>query len=162
MNVFIEVSWSRGCARGVGADREVRFTVSHGTFRKDYAADLVMNGRVVTEVKTAERINETHRTQTLNYLYLSNTRHATLLNFRAAKVGYEFLSTRLDAATRRKMRWADHDWRPSSSGCRAAKECLPAIVAEWGGFLEIGVYREAICHVAEAHGQLVPIHCAAR
>lgn len=149
-------------SKGLAVSREVRVVVSHLSYRKDYAMDLVVGDRVVVEAKTAERIVAAHKAQGMNYLYLSNTQHGTLLNFRPAKVEHEFLSTRLDAALRRRIRWSLSAWKPLSPACVLLRDCLHDIAIDWGCFLETTLYREALAQLTNTHEQLVAIHSHSR
>ena len=55
---------------GLGtAEREVRITVTHASFRKDYSMDLLLNHGLMLEAKVAEAIVAAHLTQGLNYLF---------------------------------------------------------------------------------------------
>jgi GxxExxY protein len=54
-----------------------------------YYADLVVDDKVVVEVKSAEEINDTHRAQILNYLRISGLRVGLLINFAKPKLKYE-------------------------------------------------------------------------
>jgi GxxExxY protein len=50
---------------------------------------LVVDDKVVVEVKSAEEINDTHRAQILNYLRISGLRVGLLINFAKPKLKYE-------------------------------------------------------------------------
>lgn len=47
----------------------------------EFRADLIVDDRVVVELKTSERIAPEHRAQLLNYLKASTIEHGLLLNF---------------------------------------------------------------------------------
>ena len=51
-----------------------------------YAADLVVEGRLLVEVKCAERLSSEHLAQCINYLKASGLHLAVLINFRHPKV----------------------------------------------------------------------------
>lgn len=87
---------TRSIAAGLGsAEREVQISVTHETFRKEYAMDLLFNHGVMLEAKVAEALAGAHRTQGLNYLFLTGMQHGRLANFRPERVEHEFLSTHL-------------------------------------------------------------------
>ncbi len=52
-----------------------------GTLVGEYRADLIVDGAVVVEIKTAEAISPAHRAQVLNYLQATTYERALLLNF---------------------------------------------------------------------------------
>ena len=54
-----------------------------------YYADLVVEGKVIVEVKSVERIDDIHRAQLLNYLRISGIRVGLLINFAKTKLEYE-------------------------------------------------------------------------
>src|SRR5215510_5561805 len=63
---------ARWTAVGHGtAEREVRISVTHETFRKDYSMDLLFNRGLMLEAKAAEALAGAHRAQGLNYLFLT-------------------------------------------------------------------------------------------
>ena len=71
--------------RGLGADRERLISVSYdGIVVEDaFRADLLVEERVIVEVKSVERLAPVHRKQLLTYLRLTNLRVGLLLNFGA-------------------------------------------------------------------------------
>lgn len=54
-----------------------------------YYADLVVDEKVIVEVKAVERLDNVHRAQLLNYLRISGLRVGLLLNFANPKLEYE-------------------------------------------------------------------------
>jgi GxxExxY protein len=56
-----------------------------------YLADLVVDDNVIVEVKSAERIDDVHRAQLLNYLRISGLRVGLLVNFAKPKLQFERL-----------------------------------------------------------------------
>lgn len=56
-----------------------------------YYADLVVDDRVIVEVKSVEKIDNVHRAQLLNYLRISGLRVGLLINFARPKLAYERL-----------------------------------------------------------------------
>src|SRR5690242_20503168 len=55
---------ARWIAAGLGtAEREVRISVTHDSFRKDYSMDLLFNRGVMLEAKAAETLAGAHRAQ---------------------------------------------------------------------------------------------------
>ncbi|MDA8422798.1 MAG: GxxExxY protein [Nitrospiraceae bacterium] len=56
-----------------------------------YYADLVVEDKVIIEVKSVEKIDDIHRAQLLNYLRISGLRVGLLVNFARPKLDYERL-----------------------------------------------------------------------
>lgn len=56
-----------------------------------YYADLVVEDKVIVEVKSVEKIDDIHRAQLLNYLRISGVRVGLLVNFAKPKLDYERL-----------------------------------------------------------------------
>ena len=74
----------RGRLRNQGLDAApCRFTIrdEDGTVIGHYEADLVVEGKVVVEVKAASGLRQEHVAQTLNYLKAASLRVGLLINF---------------------------------------------------------------------------------
>lgn len=56
-----------------------------------YYADLVVEEKVIVEVKSVEQIDDVHRAQLLNYLRISGLRVGLIINFARPKLEYERL-----------------------------------------------------------------------
>ena len=56
-----------------------------------YYADIVVDGKVIVEVKSVDRLDDIHRAQLLNYLRLSGVKVGLLINFSKTKLEYERL-----------------------------------------------------------------------
>lgn len=54
-----------------------------------YYADLVVEDKVIVEVKAVENIDDIHRAQLLNYLRISGLRVGLIINFAKPKLQYE-------------------------------------------------------------------------
>jgi GxxExxY protein len=84
---FIESVYKRALvvelqARGISCEREVMFTVYYkGVDVGDYRADLVVEGKVIVEVKTADKIAPVHEIQVVNYLRAADVPVGLLLNY---------------------------------------------------------------------------------
>ncbi len=128
-------------------EKEVRIRLTHESFRKDYYMDLVFAHGMMVEVKTAEAISPAHRAQALNYLLMAGLRHGKLLNLRPPSVEWEFVSTTLDAAQRRRFCIVDDEWRELDVASGTFRRKLIELLEDWGAFLEISPYREAMNHL---------------
>jgi GxxExxY protein len=51
-----------------------------------YRIDLMVENRIVVEIKAVEILNDVHLAQTLTYLKLSNCKYGLLLNFNVTKM----------------------------------------------------------------------------
>ena len=56
-----------------------------------YYADLIVDDKVIIEVKSVEKLDDIHRAQLLNYLRISGVRVGLLVNFARPKLEYERL-----------------------------------------------------------------------
>lgn len=57
----------------------------------DYFADLLVEDKIIVELKAVEKMADAHKAQTLNYLKATGLRLAILLNFGKERVEYERL-----------------------------------------------------------------------
>lgn len=57
----------------------------------EYISDLIVDNKVVVELKTIERITDHERGQVINYLKLSGLQVGMILNFKHAKLEWERL-----------------------------------------------------------------------
>ena len=73
-------------AKGIAFGRQVALPVVYKSVKLDcgYRMDLVVDDRLVVELKTVERILPIHEAQLLTYLRLSGIRTGLLLNFNTA------------------------------------------------------------------------------
>lgn len=69
--------------RGLAVERQVAFPIVYEglVFDEGFRADLVIEGLVVVELKSVEKILPVHAKQVLTYLRLSKLRLGFLLNF---------------------------------------------------------------------------------
>ena len=147
----IAESWSR-----VGrVEREVPLHFTHKGFSKTYYLDLLFEDGLMLEAKTVDRLNDTHRAQALNYLLAAGMHHGTLVNLRNARVKHQFVSTRLTPEARRDIRIRAENWRHGAAAGRLA-DCAEALLRDWGAYLEVSLYREAIAYLLHL-GEPVPV-----
>ncbi len=75
-----------------------------GELVSEYVPDLVVQGRLIVETKTVERITDHERGQMLNYLRITTLPVGIILNFKRARLEWERLvltdGLRMDANTR--------------------------------------------------------------
>lgn len=138
---------ARCLAEGIRpAAREVRITVTHNGFRKDYFMDLLFANGVMTEAKTVECLTQAHHGQALNYLLLAGMRHGLLLNFRTPRVEHRFISSSLTPEQRREFTVDGSRWRSQDPEAAWLQEQMLKLMEDWGSFLEVTLYRDAIIH----------------
>ena len=57
----------------------------------NYVADILVDEKIILELKTVDKITNVHRAQTLNYLKATKKKLAIVLNFAQDKLEYERL-----------------------------------------------------------------------
>ncbi|MBP7051398.1 MAG: GxxExxY protein [Phycisphaerae bacterium] len=69
--------------RGLHVERQVSIPIAfHGIrFDEGFRADMIVEGRVVLELKSVEKTTNTHKKQVLTYLRLTGFKLGYLLNF---------------------------------------------------------------------------------
>jgi GxxExxY protein len=76
--------------RGIGAKAQCSFTVSYkGQSVGEYVADLVVEERLIVELKCVDRLSNDHLAQCINYLKASRLGVALLINFQKPKVEWK-------------------------------------------------------------------------
>jgi GxxExxY protein len=125
---------------------EVPVAVSHAAFSKTYRLDLVVGDAAVYELKTEVALARDHDAQLLNYLFLCGTPHGKLLNFRPAHVESRFVNAVLTSEERRRFSLDTTRWRESDEASRNLRMILLDLLEDWGGFLDVALYVEAVTH----------------
>jgi GxxExxY protein len=127
-------------AAGIKAAIEVPVTVSHRDFAIRLKLDLVVQQRVVYELKTASSLAGRHKAQLLVYLFLTNATRGKLVNLRTKSVESHFVNTSLDHAERRRCRFDMSGYQ----GDGDLEIFVRDLVADWGTGLHPSIYRRAI------------------
>jgi GxxExxY protein len=89
---FLEKVYERAllkelASRGIEARGQVGFPVSYkGQPVGEYVADIVVEGRLVIELKCADSFSNEHVAQCINYLKASGKKIALLMNFQKPKL----------------------------------------------------------------------------
>ncbi|MCC7517794.1 MAG: GxxExxY protein [Verrucomicrobiae bacterium] len=103
--------------RGFHAERQkvIRFEYDGMVFEEGFRVDLLVEGRVVVELKSVEKLAPVHGKQLLTYLRLMNLPVGLLINFGAAtlKEGLHRIVNHLDASASPLLRV--NQSRPSSA-----------------------------------------------
>ena len=77
-------------ARGVPFRRQQRLAVVYkGQIVGEYAADLVVDDKVIMELKAVKALNEIHEAQLINYLRATDLRVGLLINFGASSLEHK-------------------------------------------------------------------------
>ena len=77
---------------GIHAKQQAPITVYFdGEVVGDYYADILVEDKIILELKAIEKITDVHRAQTLNYLKATGLQLAILLNFGKERLKYERL-----------------------------------------------------------------------
>ena len=68
---------------GLRAERQVPIPIKYGdlTFEEGFRADLLVEGRLIVELKSVEKLAPVHAKQLLTHLRLSDRRLGLLINF---------------------------------------------------------------------------------
>ncbi len=69
--------------RGLAVERQVPISIEYRGFKFDegFRADILVEGKVILELKSVEAVNNAHRKQLLTYLKLTGMKLGYLLNF---------------------------------------------------------------------------------
>ena len=133
---------------------EVPIHVSYADFIKVYYIDLLINN-VTYELKTAQILTGVHDKQTINYLMLTGLNHAKLINMRPPSVQHRFVSTRLTTENRYDFTVDDEQWRDFDEDSIWLKRMFRSLLDEWGAFLEVNLFYNAIVHFRGGEGNVV-------
>ncbi len=137
------------------ARTEVPVTVTHRDFAKTYSLDLVVAERCVYELKTARELVGEHEAQLLNYLFLCGAPHGKLINFRPAQVQSRFVNTSLTQEVRRQFEIEMEGWQEREKTDQVFRESLVGLLQDWGGWLDLALYTEALIHFAGGQERVV-------
>ncbi len=144
--VYQEALIQRCCSAGFEVHREVTLRAVFQDFSKLYYCDMLVNGGVMYELKAAETLNRNHQKQFINYLLLAGLGHGKLLNFRSTSVESRFVSTRLRREDRNDFKLVESAWKGDDLMSRRLRDTLCALLNDWGAFLDVHLYKEALLH----------------
>jgi len=135
---------------GLDVRREVLLRAIHKDFAKPYYIDVLIGGGVIYELKAVEKLNTNHQKQVINYLLLAGLSHGKLVNFRPGSVESRFVSSRLRRHDRMTFQLIEDEWQGDDNAGRQLWEILSALLADWGVFLDMNLYREALLHFLDS------------
>lgn len=132
---------------------QVPVMVTHRNFAKTYRLDLVA-GNALYELKTVAATTGDDDKQLYNYLFLLGTQRGKLLNFRTEKVQGRIVATSLTQDERRRFQTVTEHWRDLTPVCAVLRQTLGDLLQDWGAFLEIALYQEALVHFLGGAGNV--------
>jgi GxxExxY protein len=136
-------------------ETEVPIQVSFRDFQKLYYLDILINNRVMVELKTVNALSGEHRKQALNYLLLLGMHYGKLINMRPQSVQHSFVSTRLTPKKRFAYTIIDNLWNDIDEDSISLKQLLANLLSEWGAFLDTNLYYDAIYHFRGGESDVV-------
>ena len=143
---------ARLASSGIEVEREVPVTVSHDSFSKTYYLDIVVSGKAIYEFKTVSQLVGKHTAQLLNYLLLTNSSRGKLVNFRPDRIESQFVNAPITHEKRMQVTVAEDRLSPSGTKLR---EVVLSLLNDWGMFLDLGLYRQAIIDLMGGEDEVV-------
>lgn len=132
---------------------EIPITMTHRDFTKKYYLDLVADDALY-ELKTDAAFTGEHDAQLLNYMFLLGIPRGKLLNFRPTKVQGKILATSLTPESRHGFTTVTERWQDLTPTCATLRQNLYDLMHDWGAFLEVGLYQEALIHFSGGAGNV--------
>ena len=76
--------------RGLSFQRQVSVPITYDgiTFNEGFRLDVLVEGKVICEIKTVENLNDIHQAQLLSQMKLTGKRLGFLINFNVAVIKY--------------------------------------------------------------------------
>ena len=131
---------------------ELPVTVAHRDFIKRYFVDLLVDDALY-ELKADTDLTGEHEAQLLNYAFLLGVPRGKLLNFRPAKVQGRIVAAGPSQENRRRVDCASNGaWIELTTACGKLRELICELLADWGAFLKISLYQEALVHLLGGEG----------
>lgn len=124
---------------------EVPVTVTHRDFVKKYYLDLIADDALY-ELKADAAFAGEHEAQLLNYMFLLGIPRGKLLNLRPTKVQGEILATSVTPESRRSFTTITDRCQDLTPTCATLRQTLCDLMNDWGAFLEVALYQEALIH----------------
>jgi GxxExxY protein len=124
--------------------KEVPVTVSHRDFRKTYYLDIIVGDTTVYELKAVSTLTGDHEKQILHYLLLLGGNRGKLVNFRTPSVQYQTVNAVLAPDEQRRYEIVANRWQDLDERNVLLRRTLTELMDEWGVFLELSLYEEAL------------------
>lgn len=125
---------------------QVPVTVSLRSFKKVYRLDMVING-IVYELKAVEALVPAHEVQVIHYAALLGLDRIKLVNFGGKSVEGRMKRCPFAMLNRTRVTTDRTCWRPLTERCQMLAADAENCLRDWGGFLEAGLYEEALIHL---------------
>jgi GxxExxY protein len=135
--------------------KESPLTVTFRDFTKAYWLDLIVADAGIYELKTVRGFVGKHEAQLLNYLFLCGASHGKLINFRPAQVQSRFINSTLTQTERRQFDVETSRWQERDRTEQAFRENLIGLLQDWGCWLDLALYTEALIHFAGGECRVV-------
>lgn len=145
----------RCIGEGLPVIAEGEIVITHASFRKSYFLDALVNGGAIYELKVVDAFNGQHESQLLNYLFLIGLRDGKLVNFSSPSVQHRFVSTNIEPSTRHAFTIDDRAWAADIPSSEKLRTIVCDLLSDWGAFLDINLYREALFHFLGGEEQLL-------
>ncbi len=155
--IYQEELAQRCCADGMAVNREVHLRVVHRDFSKSYFLDMLIEQGGLYELKAVGALNNSHDKQVINYLLLAGLKHGKLVNMRPPSVESRFVSTTLSPTDRLDFQFASEKFEEIDEASKAFRESLLSLLNDWGVFLSVELYCEALTHFVSAEGGVRPV-----
>jgi GxxExxY protein len=98
-SVYLEILLYELRKAGLGCDKEVAIPVEYEHIKLDlgFRADLIVEGLVIVELKSVEKVQPVHRKQLMTYLKITEKKLGLLINFNSnlIKDGIERIANKL-------------------------------------------------------------------
>jgi len=127
--------------------------VSYRDFSKTYLLDLVVAHAGIYELKVTRGLVGAHEAQLLHYLFLCGAHHGKLINFRPVQVESRFVNAPSTQSERRQFAVEMGSWHERDLAERVFRECLFGLLNDWGGWLDVELYTEALVHFSGGEGR---------
>lgn len=134
---------------------EVPIRIWHGDFEKMLYVDLLVNNGLLYEMKAVSELTRKHHAQALDYVLLLGLQHGKLVNMGAASVQHRFVSTSLLPEDRYEYSIAERDWHVVGAVAKGLKPLVLDLVADWGMFLSVTLFVQAVHHFLGGRDQVV-------
>jgi GxxExxY protein len=87
-SVYEEVLFYELSQSGLNVKRQVTIPIVYNNIKLEagFRADIIVEEKVIIEIKSVESINEVHHKQLLTYLRLTNLKLGILVNFNTDKI----------------------------------------------------------------------------
>ncbi len=132
---------------GLSVHTEVPILCRHGSFEKCYSIDALAENAVVYELKAMRGLDDRHRGQLLNYLLMLGLGTGKLVNLGTSSVESEYVTTQCATEDRYRFDLDVGNWQPRGDRSRLLVDFLRSVLSDWGAFLSIDLYRDALVHL---------------